>query len=131
VAMWETEGFGVWAAVERASGSMVGYVGVSVPTWLPEVLPAVEVGWRLAPASRGKGLATEGAVAALDFGFETLGLDSVISVTGPGNVASWRVMERLGMRLGRRVMHPTFNVALVVYEITAGAWQDHRAQMGS
>ena len=131
VSVWETEGFGMWAAVDRGSGATVGYVGLSVPTWLPEVLPAVEVGWRFAPASRGKGLATEGAVAALDFGFGTLGLDSVISVTQPGNSASWRVMERLGMRMDRRLMHPSANVSLVVYEITAGAWQDHRAQMGS
>ncbi len=48
-----------------------------MPTFLPEILPAVEVGWRLAPAAWGKGYTTEGATAALNQAFTTLGLDRV------------------------------------------------------
>ncbi|WP_237552257.1 GNAT family N-acetyltransferase [Streptomyces sp. SID5789] len=49
---------------------MAGFTGLSVPNYLPEVLPAVEVGWRLGRAHWGQGMATEAAAAALRFGFE-------------------------------------------------------------
>jgi RimJ/RimL family protein N-acetyltransferase len=58
---------------------------------------AVEVGWRLARAAWGAGYATEGARAALRFGFDTVGLDEIVSFTSPRNVRSWHVMEKIGM----------------------------------
>jgi RimJ/RimL family protein N-acetyltransferase len=60
-------------------------------------VPAVEVGWRLAPQFWGKGYATEAAEAALRIGFETLNLDQIVSFTVMANKPSWSVMERLGM----------------------------------
>ncbi len=51
-----------------------------MPTFLPEVLPAVEVGWRLDPQVWGKGYATEGARAALQSGFEVLRLEEIVSL---------------------------------------------------
>ena len=62
------------AAEDRESERLIGYVGLSVPDWLPEVMPAVEVGWRLDPAFWGRGLATEGARAAVTYGFTVMGL---------------------------------------------------------
>ena len=59
--------------------------------------PCVEIGWRLARAHWGKGYATEGARAALDFGFEKLGLEEILSFTTTTNLRSRRVMERIGM----------------------------------
>ena len=59
--------------------------------------PAVEIGWRLAPAHWGKGYATEAAKAAVRFGFEDLNLDQIVSFTVAANKSSWSVMERLGM----------------------------------
>ena len=100
---WDDCGFGCWAARTRVSGRIIGYVGISVPRFLPEILPAVEVGWRFEPSSWGKGYATEGAVAALDQSFTTLGLDRVCSVPQSDNPGSVRVAERLGMRLVRTV----------------------------
>lgn len=58
---WETCGFGCWVATHREDQRIVGYVGLSVPMFLPETLPAVEVGWRFDPAYWGQGLASEGA----------------------------------------------------------------------
>src|SRR5712671_1401263 len=43
---WDLHGFGCWTARQRAYERLIGYVGLSVPTFLPEILPAVEVGWR-------------------------------------------------------------------------------------
>jgi len=102
----DERGFGCWIAIERETGVVVGYLGLSVPAFLPEVLPAVEVGWRLDPAHWGRGLATEGARAALLKGFTTLGLDEIISIVQVENSASLRVAERLGMRLDREVQIP-------------------------
>jgi len=103
---WDTCGFGCWVARELSTGSMVGYVGLSVPMFLPEILPAVEVGWRFSPSAWGLGYATEGATAALDQAFWTLQLDRVCSVPQSDNPASVRVAERLGMKLIREVDIP-------------------------
>lgn len=103
---WDACGFGCWIAIERKTSRVVGYVGISVPTFLPEILPAVEVGWRFDPAVWGKGYANEGARAALDEAFMTLELPEVCSVPQVGNPASSRVCERLGMRFERIVSIP-------------------------
>jgi RimJ/RimL family protein N-acetyltransferase len=103
---WDTAGFGLWVARLRASGEVIGFVGLSVPTFLPEILPAVEVGWRFDPTCWGQGLATEGARAALREGFGVLGLAEICSLPQSVNPASWRVCERLGMRFVREVVCP-------------------------
>jgi RimJ/RimL family protein N-acetyltransferase len=92
----EDDGFGIEALTDRASGRMIGWAGLAVPHFLPEILPAVEVGWRLSGPSRGKGFATEAGRAALEYGFTDGGLDCIVSLYEPENAASGRVMERLG-----------------------------------
>jgi RimJ/RimL family protein N-acetyltransferase len=130
VDQYEARGFGVWNAVERASGRIVGYVGVSVPTFLPEILPAVEVGWRFEPSVWGRGYASEGAIAALDESFTTLGLEEVCSLPQSDNLASVRVAERLGMRLERMVMIPANErfgaVEAACFVITRAEWMTRR-----
>src|SRR6478672_11600838 len=103
---YESCGVGCWLASERSTGRVVGYVGVSVPTFYPEILPAVEVGWRFDPDVWGRGYATEGARAALDQSFGPLGLDRVCSLPQTDNTASVRVAERLGMTRERTVSLP-------------------------
>lgn len=125
IARWETEwqerGFGLFAVDERATGRMIGFVGLSVPTFFPEVLPAVEIGWRLSPSSWGKGLATEGARAVVAFAFDDRGLDRLVSVAQVGNEASERIMTKLGMRLAIRTNAPETGRPLHVYELHAPA----------
>ena len=48
MARYESDGFGIEALIDRATGAMIGWAGLAVPHFLPEILPAVEVGWRLA-----------------------------------------------------------------------------------
>jgi RimJ/RimL family protein N-acetyltransferase len=74
-----------------------GFIGLSVPSFEAEFTPCVEVGWRLAADCWGAGYATEGAQAAIAFGFDALILSEIVSFTVPGNLRSRRVMERLGM----------------------------------
>jgi len=79
----DLEGSSPAAAEDRATGRLIGYIGLFVPEWLPEVLPAVEVGWRLDPAYWGRGLATEGAGAVLAHGFDDMGLAEILSIYTP------------------------------------------------
>jgi RimJ/RimL family protein N-acetyltransferase len=127
---WEDFGFGCWTVRERQGGCLIGYVGLSIPTFLPEILPAVEVGWRFAPTSWGNGYATEGATAALDEAFSTLGLTSVCSLPQADNRRSVRVAERLGMHMVREVSIPANDqrgeVVVSHFEIRRNEWQSVR-----
>jgi RimJ/RimL family protein N-acetyltransferase len=117
---WVQHGFGLWCAAPREDpDACVGFVGLAVPSFLPAVLPAVEVGWRLARSAWGRGLATEGARAALDHAFGPLALKSVISIIDPANERSVRVAEKLGMRAGAAHRHPVTRRRLRAYEISS------------
>jgi RimJ/RimL family protein N-acetyltransferase len=96
-AHFEKHGFGLWAVEVLDSAVFAGLIGLAVPRFEAAFTPCVEIGWRLAAEHWGHGYATEGARAALAFGFDTLGLQEVLSFTVPGNVRSRRVMEKLGM----------------------------------
>ena len=121
---WTANGFGLWATELKANGRLIGYIGLSIPSWLPQVLPAVEVGWRLHPDCWGRGLATEGGRAGLRHGFETLELDRIISISTPDNVASGRVMEKLGMHDCVTTTDATRGIRLSVREITRFKWRE-------
>ena len=129
---WDECGFGCWIARERSSHRVIGYVGISVPTFLPEILPAVEVGWRFDPAVWGMGFASEGAHAALAEGFDTLGLEEICSIPQADNPASSRVCDRIGMRFERGVTLPANSrrgeLTALLYKITRAQW---RAKAGS
>jgi RimJ/RimL family protein N-acetyltransferase len=131
---WHANGFGLWAVEGLADGVFLGFVGLARPSFEAHFAPAVEIGWRLAREAWGHGFATEAARAALAFGFETVGLDEIVSFTVPANVRSRSVMERLGMghdpaddfdhpRLppGHRLRRH------VLYRLTRSAWQDARS----
>jgi len=127
MAEWNELGFGCWVARTIEDSRIIGYVGLSVPTFLPEILPAVEVGWRFSPTVWGRGLATEGATAALDEAFTTLGLDRVCSVPQADNPPSAKVAERLGMTLIREVRIPASDrrgdLTGLLYEIERDQWR--------
>jgi len=119
-------GFGCWLAQECETGRTIGYVGISVPTFFPAILPAVEVGWRFDPTVWGRGYAVEGARAALDQSFTTLGLDEVCSLPHAHNPRSLRVAEGLGMRMVREVLIPANarrgEVLATFFVITKAEW---------
>jgi RimJ/RimL family protein N-acetyltransferase len=119
------------SAVEVAdTGELAGWAGLASPEFLPEILPAMEVGWRLGTQFWGRGYATEAGAAWLTYAFEELGLDEVVSVYEPANVASGAVMARLGLTERRRSTHPRLGVELVVTAIDRSTWAARREDGG-
>lgn len=96
VALFDEQGWGLWAVEVVGSAPFVGFVGLNK---VDAVLgyPSVEIGWRLIQPAWGHGYATEGATAALRFGFEDLALDEIVAMAAVGNARSRRVMTKLGM----------------------------------
>jgi RimJ/RimL family protein N-acetyltransferase len=91
-------GFGLWAVEVIGTAPFVGFIGLSVPSFDAPFMPCVELGYRLAFEHWGRGYATEGARAAIAFGFATLGLAEIVAMTAVGNERSRRVIERAGMK---------------------------------
>jgi RimJ/RimL family protein N-acetyltransferase len=96
---WEEHGFGPWVAVSKATGDVVAavdlhYAGPGIDGVDADEL---EVGWVVAANARGAGIATEAGRAAIDYAFRELGVDEVVAYADPGNAASLRVIEKLGM----------------------------------
>lgn len=128
------DGYGFAAAEIVATSECIGFVGLLDTDHVPS-LPAgtVEIGWRLAPEFWGKGYVTEAAEAWLAYGFETLGLDEIVSFAVAANRRSTAVMERLGMTADPSAVfdHPDIpdsHPALkrhVLYRLTARDWRKH------
>ncbi len=100
---WDEHGFGMWFLRDRATGAMVGRGGIQHTE--VEGTPAVELGWAITPMRWREGLATELARTCVGVAFDDLQLDSIVAFTLPHNEGSRGVMEKIGMRYERDVVH--------------------------
>ncbi|HCH24399.1 MAG TPA: GNAT family N-acetyltransferase [Oceanospirillaceae bacterium] len=91
------KGWGLWAVERIEDERFVGFVGLHEPTHDFTFSPCVEIGWRLSRDTWGQGIATEAAKAAVDFAFQELELEKLMSFTPKANLRSMAVMERIGM----------------------------------
>ncbi|MDT5123206.1 MAG: hypothetical protein QOC96_2688 [Acidobacteriota bacterium] len=118
VGHWQLRGYGHWAVEEKASHQFIGRLGVQHPVgW-----PGFEIGWMLARESWGKGYATEGARRVLDYVFNEMGRDHVISLIHPENRASIRVAERLGETVEGET--EVMGISVLIYGISQQAWRE-------
>lgn len=124
---WREHGFGPWIAEDKATGAWLGELGLNeLPDW-PDA-DKIEVGWELFPSWWGRGLATEGARAALRFGFRDHHLARIISVTIPDNVPSRRVMDKIGLLCqGTRRWR---NAEVVWYALDRASWETGSSNEG-
>ncbi|YAF94270.1 MAG: GNAT family N-acetyltransferase [Nodularia sp. CChRGM 3473] len=113
---WQLRGYGMWGVEERQSGEMIGRIGC----WQPEGWPGFEIGWSLQRVDWGRGLATEGAKAAIDYAFQELKQSHVISLIRPENVASIRVAQKLGEKLQGTT--EILGKEVVIYGISREDW---------
>jgi len=128
----QKDGFCVSPVEVKSTGEFVGFVGLSRPAYNAPLPfdPCVEIGWRLKRSAWGQGYAGEAARAWLRFGFETIGLSEIVAFTIPANVASRKVMERIGMRRDADgdFLHPNLPqdhpmARHVLYRLDKETWQ--------
>jgi RimJ/RimL family protein N-acetyltransferase len=118
---WALRGYGLWAVDDRASGELVGRIGLINPVdW-----PGPEVAYTIGKLWWGRGLATEGARAAMDWGFENRDFGELISLIDPANSASIGVARKLGETQKGEV--DLWGHRVRVYAITREVWTENRA----
>jgi RimJ/RimL family protein N-acetyltransferase len=108
---WAEHGFGLWIFRDRVSGAFVGRGGLRHV--ILEGRSEIEVTYALARDAWGKGFATEMATASLDVGFRQLALQDIVAFALPDNLASRRVMEKVGFRHERDIVYD--NLRHVLY----------------
>jgi ribosomal-protein-alanine N-acetyltransferase len=122
---WHRYGYGVWVVLERSSGEIIGQCGLRYVDEVEET----EVLYALARHHWGRGLATEGARAALEFGFDNAGLERIVGFAVRDNVASCKVMEHLGMENHGPIR--IFDMDAVRYSIDLDRFQEHERETSS
>lgn len=117
VGHWELRGYGHFAVEEKSSGRLAGRIGFLNPAgW-----PGFELGWTLGREFWGKGYATEGAQRALQYAFEEMGREHVISLIHPDNHASIKVATRLGEKVEGKT--ELFGHEVLIYGIDRADWE--------
>lgn len=113
---YPTYGVGPYAVTLQPNGEMIGYCGLF---HFPDIggQPEIEIGYRLARRYWGAGYATEAARAVRDYAFTVIGLSRLIAMIDPGNTASIRVAEKLGMQYEKDVMFEGYTHPDRVYTI--------------
>jgi len=104
-------GFSLWPIFHQADDLLVGFCGLQPLGDTGEI----EIGWWLAVAYWGQGLATEAAKKALDYGLNELDLRRIVSIAQPANTASTNIMQKLGMKFERRMEYN--GIETVLYAI--------------
>jgi RimJ/RimL family protein N-acetyltransferase len=110
---WETRGYGLWTVVEKASGQIIGCVGLQ--KW--DGWPDAELAWVIHRSQWGRGFATEAARAALEWTWAATGIDHVISLINADDLRSMRVATKVGEQFERADVDPINGEAIHVYGI--------------
>ncbi len=121
---WAMQGFSMFSVIEKVTGRWVGRLG----PWRPEGWPGTEVGWAIVRDAWGRGYASEGASAAMDWAVDHLGWVEIIHSIDSDNVASRNVARRLGSSILRRQTLPAPNdtLELDIWGQSADAWRARR-----
>lgn len=106
VSEFKEYGFGLYAVELKENKQFIGFIGFHRATFEADFTPCIEIGWRLKKEAWGKGYATEGAKACLQYGFNQLGLTDVYSFTAEVNTPSKNVMIKIGMSFMNTFDHP-------------------------
>ena len=112
-ARWQKYGYGWWTILLRKTGAVIGAACLQNLAHTDDA--PLEIGWRLMPEYHGKGFATEAGRAAMEFGFNQVGVERLVAVAHPENIASQKVMQRLGMQFAGVETH--YDQDCAVFEI--------------
>lgn len=130
---WALIGFSMFSVIEKASGRWIGRLGPWRPGGVDGNWPGDEIGWGIVKEAWGKGLALEGASAAMDWAFDHLGWENVIHCIDADNGPSIALAKRLGSaRLRTRVTlpEPFVEIKVDIYGQSKAQWRARRASGG-
>jgi RimJ/RimL family protein N-acetyltransferase len=112
---FETHGYATYTVIRKSDGTKLGNCGL----YDREGVDGIDIGFAFLPAYEGQGYAYEAAVAVRDAAFEQFGLTHIRAITVRENIASQKLLEKLGLtRVGTTTV-PGDNVELLLYEIHA------------
>ena len=117
----EQDGFSLWAVDHKVDRKLLGFCGLKYLDNTAEI----EIGWRLAKAYWSRGLATEAAQACLNYGFEVLAMERIVAIAKPANVASRRVMEKIGLQYEKEACY--YKTDCVYYALNRDQWKASRS----
>jgi len=124
VERWEKQGFGQFGVFEKQTEKLIGYCGLQYLDNTPEV----EIYYGLFHEYWGKGIATEAARAVLDFGFEQVKLARIVGVTHPKNIASQKILQKIGLK--REKTARFYDMDVVYFAVSAEEyWKNGELRM--
>ncbi|GAA3515992.1 GNAT family N-acetyltransferase [Aquimarina addita] len=106
---YEAKKFCYFAVDHLKTKKFIGFIGLCSQSYITELSPFVDIGWRLKKSIWNRGFATEGARACLDYGFNKIGLQTIYSVASEINVKSELIMKKIGMHKIKNFKHPKLN----------------------
>jgi len=113
---YEKYGFGRHAVIHKETGEYIGFNGLKYI----EELDEVDIGWRISSKYWRQGLAYESALPCVDFAFNDLGLDRIISLANVENIASTNLMKKLGMTYQKDIR--IYDEDAVYYALNKSDW---------
>jgi [ribosomal protein S5]-alanine N-acetyltransferase len=128
---FDKHGVGLYAVECKATHEFIGFTGFSIPNFESHFTPCIEIGWRFKKEVWGNGYATEAANACLQYGFQTLNFEKIVSFTAAINQSSEKVMKRIGMQYLGRFEHPKIEkdhilCEHVVYQLTKSEFEKNQ-----
>lgn len=125
---FKKNGYNYYATEVLKTGELIGFIGLAYQDYKTEFTPATDIGWRLKKSSWGNGYATEGATKCLDFGFNELNLEKIISTCTEKNTKSENVMKKIGMKKMGEFNHPKLKKypayeKCICYDISKKVWR--------
>ena len=106
---YDENGYCYFAVDVLETGEFTGFIGLSFQDYEADFTPCIDIGWRLKKSAWGKGFATEGAKACLDYGFHQLNLKSIVAIAPELNLKSQQVMKKIGMTKNGVFLHPNID----------------------
>lgn len=115
------QGLGRWAVIEKTSGKFIGWCGLK---FRPE-LNDIDLGYRFLKSAWGKGFGKETAAAVLDHGFKNLKLKEITGRAHVDNLASQKILEKIGMQF---IREETVDETPVKTYLAINPYQDDQLQ---
>lgn len=131
-ALYAQEGFSFLMMIEKATGELVGHCGLKrVDNPRAHNPGDHEIGWLVRQDRWRRGYAEEAVRAVLDWGFGAVGAPHIVALTSQANLASWKLMEKLGMERRKDLdfddpAYPPEDRTTILYSINAAMWESQR-----